>query len=553
MNFLIVFPRRTGSKGVNYEYLFPLGLAYISSVLKQAGHHVDCLNLNHYDGTVEELVRTSLMGKKRYDFVCSGGLSPHYRQIRSIVDAVHKYKSDAKLILGGGIISSDPEFMFNTLNPDYVVVGEGEKTIVELLSCIEHNGNLEEVAGIGYRDKNGKVICTKSQTAIMDLDSIPWPDFEGFEFETYLNHLRPDDMYFYDLYDSPRPYPIICSRSCPYLCTFCFHPLGNKYRQRSIDSIMHELEVMVKRYRINIIAIYDELFSHDKERVYEFCRRIKKLKEEIPWEIKWNCQMRVDGLDEEFLKTMKDAGCYMVSYGFESYSPSVLKSMRKHITPEQIDQAVHLTLNNEISIQGNFIFGDAAETLQTAHETLNYWKEHYYAGILLGFISPYPGTQLYTKCLERGIIKDKLDFIENHISDVFNMTVNMTDKEFDQLKFNIFEAELGYRVCTTPLSSIRESGGFIHKIKCPHCAEIVEYKNYKKLLKLAFPVMMYCRKCRRRYYIASNVYNYTAKSLSRLLSIMSPGLKFATFNFTRNIKPFVKLTLSKTKNIAKKG
>lgn len=532
MKILIIFTRSLGNDDINYGYMFPLGLGYISSVLKQAGHNVDVLNLNHRRGIVENIIHETLDAGGKYDFVCTGGLSPYYRQIKEIVDAVHSHKSDTGIILGGGLITSEPELMFNALNPDFIVIGEGEKAIVELLSCLENKADLASVLGIGYRDKSGKVICNQPQPAIMDLDALPWPDFEGFEFETYLDNLKPTDQYFYDLYDFPRVYPMVCSRSCPYRCTFCFHPLGNKYRQRSMDSIMQELEFAIKRYRLNVIAIYDELFSHDKERVYEFCKRFKKLQEEISWEIKWTCQMRVDGLDEDFLKTMKDAGCYMVSYGFESYSQIVLDSMKKHITSEQINNAVKLTLKNNISIQGNFIFGDRTETVQTAKETLDYWKDNINAGIMLGFISPYPGTELYNNCIKNGIIKDKLDFIENHILDVINMTDAMTDKEFEKLKLDVFEAELRYSVYAHPLALRKARNGTYHfLVKCPHCNGVVEYKNYQALTsKLIFNIMAYCRNCRRRFFLVSRLYKYATKSYLLLSPFISRRMKIAASN-----------------------
>jgi radical SAM superfamily enzyme YgiQ (UPF0313 family) len=532
VKILIIFSRSLGSDGINYSYLFPLGLGYISSVLKQAGHKVDILNLNHRRGTVENLIREALEIGKRYDFVCTGGLSAHYSQIKIISKAVRSSGTIVGLIVGGGLISSEPELMFNVLNPDFIVIGEGEKAITELLSCLDKGGDLSNVLGIGYRDSKGKFVCNKPQPAIMDLDSLPLPDFEGFEFETYLNNQKPTDMFSYDLHDFPRVYPIICSRSCPYLCTFCFHPLGNKYRQRSIDNIMQELEYAIKRYRINNIAIYDELFSHDRERVYEFCRRIKELFKQVSWECKWGCQMRVDGLDEELLRTLKDAGCYMVSYGFESYSPTVLKSMKKSITPKQIDQAVHSTLKYNLSIQANFIFGDRAETMETAQETLNYWKNNIPAGIILAFINPYPGTALYKNCVERGVIKDKIDFIENHIFDVINMTDEMTDSEFEKLKLDIFEAELKYRICAIPVSlkKRKDTGTYNILVKCPHCNNNIEYKNYIIKYKSFLNLMMYCRQCRRRFFLVSRLYHYLTKSYLLLSPFMSRRMKIAASN-----------------------
>ena len=242
--------------------------------------------------------------------------------------------------------------------------------------------------------------------------------------------------------------------------------------------------------------------------------------------------MRVDGLDEELLRTLKDAGCYMVSYGFESYSQTVLNSMKKHVTPEQINKAVQLTLKSNISIQGNFIFGDKAETIHTASETLNYWKNNIPAGIILTFINPYPGTALYKNCVERGVIKDKLDFIENHIFDVINMTDGMTDSEFEKLKLDIFEEKLKFRMGVIPISlkKIKDTGTYDIRVKCPHCNENVEYGNYIIRYKSFFNLMMYCRQCRRRFFLSSRLYQYVTKSYLLLSPFMSRRMKIAASN-----------------------
>ncbi|MEK7399893.1 MAG: radical SAM protein, partial [Candidatus Poribacteria bacterium] len=320
MKILIIMVRyNLSTSKANYIYILPIGLGYISSVLKNIGYEVKILNLNAYDGNINDPIRKTLM-KENYDFILMGGLSVHYPAFEACVDAIRSCAPSAQIILGGGLISSQPELMFEALKPNYIVIGEGEITIQELLRCLEKNGDLNEVNGIGYRSPDGKLVLTSAREAIKDLDALPWPDYAGLGFEDYLDHMRPSHGYLYDLFDAPRAYPLISSRSCPFLCTFCFHPLGNQYRQRSIGNIMNELEFAVKRYRINIIDIYDELFSNNKKRVYEFCEQIKRLSKDVGWEIKWNAQTRVDQIDEELLLTMKDAGCYVLSLGLESYS-----------------------------------------------------------------------------------------------------------------------------------------------------------------------------------------------------------------------------------------
>ncbi|MBU0466571.1 MAG: B12-binding domain-containing radical SAM protein, partial [Nanoarchaeota archaeon] len=408
---LIVMPKLILTTKVNYNYMIPLGLTYISSAIKKAGYNSDCLNLNHREGTISEILGKEL-DKEKYDVVCTqlvGG--PNYVVTEEIRKCVKEHSSHPKFIVGGALITSEPELIFNSLGLDFGVLGEGEITIVELLDCIKKKGDFSKVKGIIYKDEKGKTKVTEKREPIKDIESIPYPDFEGFEFKEYLKHLYCNQQHYNQSYDYPVPYPIMSSRSCPFQCTFCYHSIGYKYRERSIEDVINEIKMAIKKYKINIVALYDDMFSFKKERIYEFCEKIKEINKELPQKIKWYCQLSVVGIDKDLLKTMKDSGCSVISYGFESMDPKVLKSMRKPIKPEQIDFAIRSTLNEKIGIQGNFIFGDVAETKETAKKTLDYWRKNCHGQVGLGFIQPYPGSAVYLHCLKKGLIKDKLKFI----------------------------------------------------------------------------------------------------------------------------------------------
>ena len=505
MKVLLVMP---------YSTVYPVGIAYISSALKQAGHDVDCMVFTSHDALAKRVWNGC-------DFVAAGGLSSEYAKLNHIFGIARQ--AGAKTIAGGGIITSEPELMSRALQIDYGVVGEGEETIVELLACLERGAAVSEVRGLCYRHGDDYTV-TGDRKQLENLDVTAWPDYAAFGFERHLSALKPTDQYHYDLFDHPREYPLVGSRSCPFLCTFCYHPSGNKYRQRSVDSIMAELEERIPRYRINIVSIYDELFSHDRERLHEFCRRFKAFTDTLDWEVKWNCQMRVDGVSEELLGIMRDARCHMVSYGFESYSPTVLKSMKKYIRPEQIHAAIHATLNANISIQANFIFGDVVETMDTARETLDFWKEHPEAGIQMCTILVCPDSEIYRHCLRVGLIKDRLHFIKYSLFKCYNLT-RMPNRQFNRLRSLIQLYMVRYSVYTTPL----EIGANHVTVECPHCREHVTYSNYRITGK-RFKQKMYCRSCRRRFYAVPAAYRFFA-SVAPLVV-----LSYKMHNLVLNVK-----------------
>lgn len=528
---LIIIPRYFFTDKKNYFHMTPLGLAYIIAILEKEGYAPDCLNLNHYEGTINEIIN-SCLNQKKYDFVGIGNNAIGYNTTKLIIESIRKHYSKPKIILGGPIITTTPELVFNNLNPDFGVIGEGEETIIDLLNSLKKNRNLNKVKGIIYRDEDNNVKITEKRSPIEDLNKIPFPDFEKIGFEEQLNHLCPNHFYIYNAFDYPRLYPLLGSRSCPFQCTFCYH--DSKYRTRSIDNIMEELNIMVRKYKINMIVIFDDCFAIDKKRLEEFCKRISQLRKDISWELKWTPQLTVREVTPELLKMMKDAGCDTISYGFESFSPEILKSMRKPITPEQIDYAFKETLKAGITVQGNFIFGDVAETPETAKVTLDYWKNNAKGQIFLDFIQPYPGSVIYEHCLKKGLIKDEIKFFKDlSISslNLINMTDKMNSREFKQLIKDISDAVSKYNKFVIPLSVKREEKDNHYEIdvKCPFCKEVIKYKNCFIKSKFSYSFNIICRNCNMRFYVANRLRKIAYRYNSQLKVLRVTQLKIMNY------------------------
>lgn len=481
-DILIVVPRYNSYKEKFY-YEFPLGLAYISSCLKQSGNNLDVLNLNHCDGNQLDIIKDKVDNNhNKYKYFLTGGLSAHYEIIKNIVKDIRSLVVDSVIIVGGGIVSSTPELMYNYIKPNYIVLGEGEITTVELISKLKNNVRIENIKGIGYLNNNGNLIITPERESIDNLDVIPFPDTEGFEFEKYLSMQSPNDSLYHYVSDYPRIYPIISSRGCPYNCSFCYHPLGQKYRSRSVENFISEIKYAKEKYNITNFAIFDELISSDKNRLYEICKKLKELS------VKWMCQLRVDMINEDMLNTMKNSGCYIISYGLESVNNEVLKSMNKHISKKDIENALILTKKIGIGIQGYFIFGDIAETKETAEETLNFWKEYSNYHITMGYIKPYPGSYLWKKSMANKSESEQLKFLYKCVNSPPNLS-KMNKDEWFELQKNVQKA----------IIENNNFGELIHSsdnsitIKCSHCNCIVTYNNFYQRILGTFKIT--CRNC----------------------------------------------------------
>ena len=505
MNILLVVPRYNLDSKPNYDYVLPIGMAYIYSALVNEGHSVDCLNLNHTYGSVQMNINKKLDSKK-FDLVGTGNNALGYAVTEEIIRVAKLHHSKPKTILGGPIITSEPDLIFDSLSPTFAVLGEGEETVVKLLRALEKKENLKKINGLMYHDSNGKIVRTSPSEPIRDLDSIAFPNYDAFGISEQLNNISTNFIFYTNLFDNTRMYPLLASRSCPFQCTFCYH--DSRYRKRSMDNIMEELSYAIKKYRINLIAIHDECFSIDKARLKEFCQRLNILRKEIGWDLKWTCQLRVETLDKETLEMMKEAGCAVIGYGLESYSKKVLESMGKHITPEQIFKAVNMAFEVKMALQSFFIFGDPAETKETAKETLDYWKKYCRGQVGLGFIEPYPGSVIYNYSVEKGLIKNKLEYIKNEMGphNAINMTRDMSTSDFQKLREEILDLFGKYTKFTKPLKVKKmDNGKYAFTVKCPFCKEVMTYKNCKIGNRFTYGFNLICRKCLLRFFVVSEI------------------------------------------------
>lgn len=193
MRFLIVVPKFIEYLGDRYE--FPLGLAYISAILKQRKYDARCINLNHYSKPEVSLEKVLLQDK--IDVLLTGGLSPDYRKIKRIITVAKQVNPKIITIIGGGLITSEPELIYDSIRPSVGVLFEGEETIVELAEAIENNTDFSIIDGIIYfDDKRNRIIKTKPRKPISNLDSLPFPDFEGLDANKYLSLQMTNDNYY---------------------------------------------------------------------------------------------------------------------------------------------------------------------------------------------------------------------------------------------------------------------------------------------------------------------------------------------------------------------
>jgi anaerobic magnesium-protoporphyrin IX monomethyl ester cyclase len=496
MKILIVAPKFNGAPFGFYQ--FPVGLGYISSTLKKAGHTVVCLNFNHTDEDYSSLVERTVR-ETSSEACLTGALSPFLPHVREIFAAARRGNPNIFNVAGGGVLSSDPEAMPSLIDINAGVIGEGEVTIIDLCDAFERGRDLNTVPGIVFPGKDGTAIRTVARDSIAPaaLGLLPWPDYEGFGYGELMERHRTFDTYIHHMFDRPRSIDMISSRSCPYRCTFCFHPTGKIYRERPLDDFFAELEHLVDRYRITAVAITDELFSLKKARLFEFCARIK------PYNLQWLVQLHVNVADPAVLEAMVDAGCTCISYGVESMSAPILLSMQKGSKVERIDAVMKSTYDNRIGIQGNLIFGDTAETLETANQSMSWWAHHMEYMINVNRLQVYPGSPDYIEAVRDGLITNRAKFIDD-----LDIDLNISQMNDDNLRMISLFAGTAQKSLLNVAQIVlfeEDHDELLTKKSyrivwdCPRCDNRNDYRNvdvsghpYRRSLRLT------CRSCRSR-------------------------------------------------------
>lgn len=468
MNVLLVMPR-TG-------YLWnewatpPVGIAYVSSYLKKNAVHVYTVNMNLEEDDIETVLRRHIE-ENNIDILGTGELVLNYDRLQEIAFYARRIKPSLKIWIGGGLVTNSPmEAMELIPEADYGMIGEGEVTALELVRFLEETGegeyNEEEIRkidGLVVRGIDGSLFLTKDREAIMDLDSIPFPDWSGFRLvETCQKYAKEDGSIVAS---------VVSSRSCPNSCTFCSKSGGKKYRKRSLENIFAEIDELVNLYHVNKLNFNDELFADNSRRLFQFCDMIEN------YHITYRVSMHIGkNLTLELLKRMKKSGCSVIFYGLESADDNVLKSMRKHITLAEIERCLAITKQAGIVAEGAFIFGDPVETKESVAKTISWIEDNYTMGIFeVAPIKLYPGSQLYEDALISGKIKDSTEFIREKCP-LINVS-RLTDEEYEHMvNFDLTVVQKTRLKRQKNLRLVNPQGTIMGVTVCSNCGKQIEFK-----------------------------------------------------------------------------
>jgi len=384
MRVCIVFPRLRSQLHGLWP---PLGIIQLGTILANNGYDVKLID-SSFDPS---LSRTKdKIREFKPDIVGVSALTDIYENASDVIR--FSKVLGCKTILGGPHATLLPRETLEGLDElDFVVIGEGEVTLLELVNAIREDRDVHAIDGMAFR-RGGKVVVTEPRQPVGDLDSLPFPNRDLLD--TVPIYLRG------------RALSVHTIRGCPYSCTFC-HPtlkvlFGTKVRFRSPASVVSELQSLYLQYKIRDFLFVDDLFTVSKSWLRQLSSQL--VNNGLAGKLRFSVNSRVDLFDEEIASLLKRMNCYYVLFGVESGSQEILDSCSKGITLEQTRRAFSLCKKYRIRTHAYIILGLPRETQTTLQETLALVSEISPTTLQVSIATPLVGTDLYRECQENGYL-----------------------------------------------------------------------------------------------------------------------------------------------------
>lgn len=397
----------------------PIGLAYVAASLRRAGHEVALVDttgeridrLVAIDRTGRTL-RRGLTDDEILDRIGDAdviGFSLMFSQdwpvARALIRKVRARHPDAVLIAGGEHFTAEPVGALASTGLDYVLVGEGDRVVCDLMEHLQGKRPIADVPGVYFRD--GEDIRTSSRMArLRDLDALPWPAWDLVPLENYLAHGHGWGV------DRGRNMPMNATRGCPYQCTFCSSPSmwTTRWVARDPADVVAEIKHYVATYGASNFDFQDLTAVIKKSWIMEFCERLLAERLAITWQLPSGT--RSEALDEDVLRLLVRSGCTNITYAPESGSASTLQRIKKKVDRDRIARSMRSAVKAGCNVKANFVFGFPGDTYRDLLASFRFIARLAAIGvhdISVPPFRPYPGSELFRALQAQGRIPNPLD------------------------------------------------------------------------------------------------------------------------------------------------
>ncbi|HQB39752.1 MAG TPA: radical SAM protein [Deltaproteobacteria bacterium] len=405
-----------------FNLMPPLGMMTIAAVLEKHGVCVEIIDCYGYPLTSEELAdKVIAMAPDVVGFSCT---TSSFLEGNRIAELIKQRRPDIFTVFGGAhACTIGAELLDSFPAIDYLVIGEGENTMLELVQAGFRK--VEQIPGVACR-VGGKAFFTGKRELIRDLDELPFPAY----------HLLPNFPRHYNLplfsYPKAPNTSLISSRGCPYSCSYCDRSVfASGFRFNSPEYIVEHMAMLNRDYGIRHVFFYDDLFTFDRKRVARFC----EIKAARGLKMTYNCIARLEHVDAELLQLLKQSGCWQVNFGIESGDPELIKRHRKFFALDEVGRKLKMVRDAGLRVKGLFMIGLPGENEQTIRRTIDYALSLPLDEINVTKFTPFPGAPVYKTIREHGEFDENWSLM-NCLNFVF-IPHGMTKEKLEEL-YNSF-------------------------------------------------------------------------------------------------------------------
>lgn len=424
---LVTIPSIIQSRSVRHYQTPPMGTCYVAAAAREAGHDVYVVDglgegLDRYEEYRDEYVLNGLPIDEivaRVDpatevIGISVMFSNHWPLAREIVEALHEAIPSAIIVAGGEHLTATPGYTLETSPVDYVVMGEGEETMVELLEALGSGEapDVSKVAGIAYHDSLGELVRTPPRKRLRDLDSLPWPAWDLVPVKRYI------DLNEYVEPSARRVITLIATRGCPFECKFCSNPQmwSRRFYMRNVVDVVDEMEHYESEYGVTEFQFFDLTFVINKSWVMSFCDELLERKLDYVWKLPSGTRSEV--IDAELLAKISESGCRSFTLAPETGSARVAKNIKKPVDFDRFVQIGREVRRARIDMSLNFymIFGTPDEKLRDVLESYWFIVRMAMAGfdsVGINKFTTYPGSEFHAEFEQSGLIEYTDDYFLN--------------------------------------------------------------------------------------------------------------------------------------------
>lgn len=396
---VLLIKARPEEDAANNVVMPPMGLMYIASYLRQFGHEVRI---------VDSQLRTfSLEGWRREvaafapDVVGISALTTSAGYMHTLAQIAKKTHPLARVIVGSHHPSCYPEETLQDPHIDYVGIGEGEQTVKELVDALEHGKDPALVSGLVFR-QDGEIVRSPPRATLWQLDELPFPAWDLVDIEAYRFH-KPMGVQVLQR-RCQRYMSLATSRGCPFRCFYCHDLHGKRFRSRSPENVLAEIDELYHRYKIREIYIIDDIFNFDLQRAKAILQGIVGRRYNL--KLHFPNALRGDMVDREFLDLLKEAGTFFLAIAVDSASERVQKLSHRRLKFDKVQDTISYATKKGIFTLGNFILGFPDETEDEMLETIRFARESDFHAAFFYILTPFPGSELeriYRNQIPRGL------------------------------------------------------------------------------------------------------------------------------------------------------